>query len=149
MSQLTLKGRKMHILLSTTNQKKIVLAHVISGIEVSALDSDNFLPLPEVFTQKEMPVTTNSIPKQNDLQWAYLSKVRLPSISAKVELMIGTNAPKLFEPWEVNNSQGEGPYAVRTLLGWLVNGPLRSGGDGSAVRVTVNRMYWLQVLKSF
>lgn len=25
-----------------------------------------------------------------------------------------------MEPWQVINSQGEGPYAVRTLLGWVV-----------------------------
>ncbi len=141
MSQLNLKGRKTHILLSTMNQKKLVPSHVISGIEVSALDSNNFLPLPDMFTQKEMPVTPSSIPKQDDItQWTYLNKVRLPSISAKVELLIGTNAPKLLEPWEVINSRGEGPYAVRTLLGWVVNGPLRNSHVGDAVSVTVNRI---------
>lgn len=83
-----------------------------------------------MFTQREMPVTPSNIPKQDDMtQWTYLSKVRLPSISAKVELLIGTNAPKLLEPWEVINSQGEGPYAVRTPLGWVVNGPLRNSRD--------------------
>lgn len=133
------------------NQKKLVPSHVIPGIEVSALDSDNFLPLPDVFTQREMPVTSSSIPNQNDLtQWAYLNKVQLPSISAKVELLVGTNAPKLLEPWEVINSQGEGPYAVKTLLGWVVNGPLRNGGEGSTARVTVNQTVNLpQVWKSF
>lgn len=48
MSQLNLKDRKTHILLSTTNQKKLVPSHVISEMEVSALDSDNFLSLPDV-----------------------------------------------------------------------------------------------------
>ncbi|XDV29292.1 hypothetical protein PO909_032429 [Leuciscus waleckii] len=86
MFRLNLKGRKTHILLRTMNQ--------------------------DLFTQKEMPVTTNSIPKQKDLaQWKYLSRVKLPSINSKVELLIGTNAPKCIEPWEVVNSQGGGPYA--------------------------------------
>lgn len=114
MSQLNMKGRKTCILLRTMNQKRSVPTHVVPGIEVSALDSNNFIPLPDAFTQKEMPVTTNSNPKQDDLaQWPYLSKVKLPSISAKVELLIGTNAPKLIEPWEVIKSLGEGPYTVR------------------------------------
>lgn len=39
--------------------------------------------------------------------------------------MIGTNASKVMEPWEVINSRGEGPYAVRTLLGWVINRPLQ------------------------
>lgn len=43
MSQLKLKGRKTHILLSTINQKKMVPLHILSGIEASALDNENFL----------------------------------------------------------------------------------------------------------
>ncbi|KAK0134388.1 hypothetical protein N1851_030045 [Merluccius polli] len=140
MTHLNLKGRKTHILLRTMNQEKSVPTHVVSGIEVSALDSDDFLPLPDTFAQKEMPVTSNNIPRQEDLaQWAYLSKVKIPSICSKVELLIGTNAPNLIEPWEVVNSQSGGPYAARTLLGWVVNGPLRNG-TGSVKSVTVNRI---------
>ncbi|KAK0131909.1 hypothetical protein N1851_033296 [Merluccius polli] len=140
MTHLNLKGRKTHILLRTMNQEKSVPTHVVSGIEVSALDSDDFLPLPDTFAQKEMPVTSNNIPRQEDLaQWAYISKVKIPSICSKVELLIGTNAPNLIEPWEVVNSQSGGPYAARTLLGWVVNGPLRNG-TGSAKSVTVNRI---------
>lgn len=140
MSQLGLKGKRTHILLRTLNQEMSVPAYVVSGLEVSALDSDNFLPLPDTFTQKEMPVTTSSIPEQTDLtHWAYLSQVTIPTISSKVELLIGTNAPNLLEPWEVINSQRGGPYAVRTLLGWVVNGPLRSAAD-YVDRVTVNKI---------
>lgn len=92
------------------------------------MNDNNFLPLPDVFTQKEMPVTTDNIPRSEELsQWPYLKNVQLPYISAKVELLIGTNAPKLMEPWEIVNSQDDGPYAVKTLLGWVVNGPLRGG----------------------
>lgn len=36
--------------------------------------------------------------------------------------------PNLMEPWKVINSQGKGPYAVKTLLGWVVNGPLQGQG---------------------
>ena len=134
MTRLNLKGRRTQILLRTMNQENSVPTHVISGLEVSALDRDNFSPLPDTFTQKEMPVTTNNIPRQSDLaQWPYLSEVNIPSISAKVELIIGTNAPTLIEPWVVVNSQSGGPCAAKTLLGWVVNGPLRSGA-GSAKR---------------
>lgn len=33
--------------------------------------------------------------------------------------------PKALEPCKVINSQGNGPYAVKTILGWTINGPLR------------------------
>lgn len=46
-------------------------------------------------------------------------------IDAGIDLLIGTNASKVLEPWEVVDSQGDGPYAVRTLLGWVIYSPLR------------------------
>lgn len=32
-----------------------------------------------------------------------------------------------MEPWEVVNSKEDGPYAIQTVLGWVVNGPLQDG----------------------
>ncbi len=57
---------------------------------------------------------------------------------------MGINASNLMEPWEIINSQGGGPYAVKTLLGWLVNGPLRGGnsdrGKIGCPVITANRI---------
>ena len=50
-----------------------------------------------------------------------------------MDLLIGTDAAKVMEPRELINSQGEGPYAVRTRVGWVINGPLR-GGDNNQVK---------------
>lgn len=55
-------------------------------------------------------------------------------------MLIGTNAPKLLEPWEVINSQGNGHYAVRTVLGWVVNGLLAGSNHPESAPVTVNRI---------
>ncbi len=74
-----------------------------------------------------MPVNLANMVKQEDLaKWPYLDDIRIPHIQAEVELLIGTNASKLLEPWEVVNSQGDGPYAIRILLGWVINGSLDS-----------------------
>ncbi|XP_060799417.1 uncharacterized protein LOC132901020 [Neoarius graeffei] len=140
MTRLNLTGKRTNILLRTMSQETSVPTYVVSGLEISALNSDTFFSLPGTLTQKNMPVTSSSIPKQSDLaHWAYLGKVTIPSICSKVELLIGTNAPHLLEPWEVINSQNGGPYAVRTLLGWVVNGPFRSTA-GIRTSVTVNRI---------
>ncbi|KAK7926338.1 hypothetical protein WMY93_008648 [Mugilogobius chulae] len=47
-----------------------------------------------------------------------------------------------MEPWQIINSQGNGPYAVRTLLGWVVNGPLNSAAVDRQGRpvASVNRI---------
>ncbi|XP_032387795.1 uncharacterized protein LOC116699370 [Etheostoma spectabile] len=92
-----------------------------------------------------MPVSRLNIPRQEDVaKWSYLRKIKLHDVDADVDLLIGTDAAKVMEPWEVINSQGEGPYAVRTRVGWVINGPLR-GGDSNGVKtgcsvVTTNRI---------
>ena len=37
---------------------------------------------------------------------------------------MGANCLKALEPLEVIPSQGNGPYAMRTALGWCVIGPI-------------------------
>lgn len=77
-----------------------------------------FFKLPEVLTQKKMPVNKDCIASEKDLaRWTYVAKVTIPNIQVNVDLLIGSNAPKVLEPWEVINSQGNRPYAVKTALG--------------------------------
>lgn len=40
-------------------------------------------------------------------------------------LLFGADAYKASEPLQIINSKGDGPYAVKTPLGWVINGPLR------------------------
>ncbi|XP_076853974.1 uncharacterized protein LOC143509288 [Brachyhypopomus gauderio] len=144
MRKLNLSGVKTNILLRTLGQERVVSTYSLKGFQISGLNEETFLDLPEVFTQKAMPVSRKNILSQEDLEeWAYLKYINIPSLEADVELLIGTNAQKLMEPWEVINSQGEGPYAIRTLLGWVVSGPLRGREDEGRYdcpAVTVNRI---------
>ena len=41
-----------------------------------------------------------------------------------IELLICSDAPKVLESPEVLRSEDGGPYVVRALLGWNINGPL-------------------------
>lgn len=73
-----------------------------------------------------------------------MKDVILHDIHAKFDLLIGTDAPKVLEPWEVINIQDEGPYAVRTRVGWVINGPLHGGscrGRNGYSAVTANRVF--------
>lgn len=142
--KLNLSGKRTSILQRTMSQRKIVNAHVVSGLKVSGMDENDFIDLPDVLTQKDMPVSKLNIPRQGDVnQWSYLRDVKLHDIHADVDLLIGTDAPKVMEPWELINSQGNGPYTVRTRVGWVINGPLRGRGNrikGDCSAVTANRI---------
>ena len=125
MNKLKLSGQKTVMLLRAMNEEKPVSAYVVSGLEVSNSSGEEF-DLPDVFTHKTIPVGKENIPQQKDLErWPHLKEIHLPHIEADIGLLIGANVPKAMEPWEVVSSVGNGPYAVRTKLGWTVNGPLR------------------------
>lgn len=99
------------------------------------------ISLPDVYTQKTMPVSTSNITSTEFLRkWPYLDHIHIPEIPAQVELLIGTNASQLPEPWEVVNSQGDGPFAIKTLLGWVVGGSCKDwkGNDDDCHSVSVN-----------
>ncbi|XP_019750034.1 uncharacterized protein LOC109530618 [Hippocampus comes] len=145
MRNLMTTGKKTNILLRTMGKEGIVSTNVVMGLEVSAVDEDNFIKLPKVFTQSKIPFRKENIPQQSDVdRWPYLRDVQLKRIDGEIGLLIGTNVPKALEPWKVINSDGNGPYAVKTLLGWTINGPLKeenaSGESSEWPRVTVNRI---------
>ncbi|XP_014834503.1 PREDICTED: uncharacterized protein LOC106912190 [Poecilia mexicana] len=141
MHQLNLTEKRTQVLLRTMGQAKISPAFSLCNLDVAGLESNIFYPLPEIITQRQMPVTKDNMITSEDLiKWPYLSRVHVPSINAEVDLLIGTNAPRLLEPWEVINSQNNGPYAVRTVLGWVVNGPLDSNSTQEVSSVSVNRI---------
>lgn len=136
MNKLNLSGKRTCILLWTMGQEKVVNSYVVTGLEVAGLDGELFCELPSTYTQESMPVHKGNIPCQKDLQrWPHLRHLEIDS---EIELLIGTNVPKALEPLQVIRSVDDGPYAIKTILGWTVNGPLGGdSGDGMDV-ATVN-----------
>ena len=124
-NQLNLSGKRTTLSLTTMERENSKTdCHVVS-LEVLDLDEENLFELPVVFTRPNLPVTTESAANQQDVEkWQYLSEVKIPNIDADVSLLIGSDAPEILEPKEVIPSQNGGPYATRTTLGWVVNGPL-------------------------
>ena len=90
-----------------------------------------------------IPVKPENIPNQEDVkQCPYLHEVKIPHLEAEVSMLIGNNVPKALEPWMTINSQGKGPDAVKTTLGWTVNGPLTKGTDKV---ITANRISLVKI----
>ncbi|KAJ8381315.1 hypothetical protein SKAU_G00020930 [Synaphobranchus kaupii] len=110
-------------------QDKPVSSSMVKGLEVCSLDGSTFTELPDIYTQQDIPGGKHHIPKQDDIEKRiYLEDVHIPKIDANIDLLIGANAPKPMEPWRIINNQGNGPFAIKTLLGWVVNGVLHESG---------------------
>ncbi len=102
-----------------------------------------YCEIPKLFVQHKMPVDRSNIPRQQDLgKWPHLKHVCLPKIDANVEILLGTNVPSALEPLEVIRMEDGGPYAVKTMLGWTVNGPLGGCSDSPECQsaVSMNRI---------
>ena len=83
----------------------------VVSLEVFDLDENNFVELPRVFSR-----------------WSHLKDVKIDKIDAPIGNLIGNDAPRALEPKEVKECQERGPYAVRTIFGWTINGPLGRSG---------------------
>lgn len=158
-NNLKLQGTNVNILLTTMGDQRTVSCKALPDLEVSSLEGDEFIELAGVFTQKAIPASQENIPTQDDVdRWPHLRGVRIPSIKADIDLLIGTDVARALEPEEVIRSVKDGPYAVRTVLGWTVNGPLRENirswsKDGHPQiqmnRISVARLeeLWMQQFK--
>ena len=113
-------------------------SHIISGMEVSSMNEEDFIRLPPVYTLEKIPVSHDDIPKMQDLEaWPHLHDLELQCIDADIGLMIGNNVPECMEPWNVIHGQPGEPFAVETKLGWVVNGPVKPQKSG---QISVNRV---------
>ena len=135
MKRLGVKGINTTISLTTMERESSTRKCELVQLEVFDLEEENFIELPLVFSTPKLPVASESVPRQEDVdRWPHLKGVTVAEINADVGLLIGHDVPKALEPKEVRESQNGGPYAAKTLLGWAINGPL--GRNGSAKRTS-------------
>ena len=131
-TKLGISGIKTKISLTTLEKKdSLVDSFVVKDLVISDLDENVFIELPALYTRPEIPVSKEDIPTQADVdKWPHLRGVHLPDVDANICLLIASDVPTVFDPLEVKHSQDGGPYASRTSIGWVVNGPLGRHHEG-------------------
>ena len=123
--QLNVESKKHRLYLTTLdNDNKPVDCDTVT-VQLYDMNEEHLFELHSVFCRPSLPMSAADIPKQEDIdRWSYLSDVKIPHIDCAVGLLIGNDNPCLLEPHDIKNSQDGGPYAVQTILGWTINGPL-------------------------
>ena len=58
-----------------------------------------------------------------------LKGILLPKIDACIGLLIGNDVPKALEPKEIRECTEQGPFAIWTMFGWMINSPLERKGN--------------------
>ena len=94
-------------------------------------------------------------------QWAHLRGLAPMNRHAErlsVELLLGQDAPSVLTPLEVRRGRDGEPFAIRTRLGWAINGPLKpargktmnfSAFIEDTVQARVSDPLWEGVMKQF
>lgn len=100
--------------------KTKVSTYIVNELEVSGLNGKRYHSLPDVYTQKAMPVGTANIINNDTLRdWPYLNHIDIPENHAEVR------AIDWYKCCEVAGTMGsceQGPFAIQTLLECVANG---------------------------
>lgn len=136
LQELQSTGSNASLDLKTLNGKRDCLKTSVHELEVSGVDSKNSVTVTRVYaTERPIPVPRDCIVSLGEIEnWDYLRELPITTPQeAEVEMLIGQDCPEILMPLEVK-APGEkhGPFAVRTLLGWTINGPLKEDRDTSA-----------------
>ena len=65
--------------------------------------------------------------------------MQIPRIDADIGLQVGSNALEILEPKGVIPSQCGGPYATRTIFGWVVTDPCGGSTHTNAYTANFNK----------
>ena len=145
-SLLDVPVREEEISVTTVGGTEYIQCSAVDGLVVAAIpehsekyqSTQSTLSLPTCYTQEKLPVESENIPSPESLSaWPYLASIASSMYrqdrSVPVGLLIGNNCLKALEPHEVIPSQGDGPFALRSCLGWCVVGSLYQKSQNSIV----------------
>ncbi|KAJ8021094.1 hypothetical protein HOLleu_40865 [Holothuria leucospilota] len=100
------------------------------GLEVEmtarALSGNGAVHLPKVWSVDNLPIDKGSLPGVEDIQrWPHLKDIEFPQIEENhVMLLIGCDVPEAFWALEEKRGRRKEPFAIRSLLGWTIMGPV-------------------------
>ena len=139
-----IKGRKTSINIKTLNGEVTNKSSVINGLKVASSRNsfEDWLELPDAYTKKYLPVGKEDVATPSKLKkWGHLERI-LDEINEddniSVGLFIGANCTNALEPIDVIPSKNNGPYAIKTRLGWCIVGPVN--GTRSRQRMHCKRI---------
>ncbi len=105
----------------------------VSGLQVRAYKSGNYIDLPPTYTKDCIPVNRSHIPTREVAKnWNHLTALvdKIPPLQdCDVALLIGYNCSRSMAPREVIIGGDEEPYDIRTDLGWSIVGCSSSHSD--------------------
>ena len=124
---LKLRGPDTKLTISTLSSSAESRASKLVDLEVRSKDGKKELKMSNVFVVKEIPV---NIPVFDPLTYDHLSDVPFDTCGG-VDILIGQDHSEALFPIRTKSGGRGEPFAVQTLLGWSINGPVSTGSATS------------------
>jgi hypothetical protein len=114
---LSRKGTKAKLNLSTMNKNNERITHFFP-LKLTSSDG-NMFHVPRAYEASDIPVPQVTL----DANYSHLSDLPVADPS-NVSILIGQDCSECLVPQDVRVGRPGEPYAVRTLLGWCICGPI-------------------------
>ena len=125
MKRLDIKGKRTALSLTTMEKANSKTESSIVNLELSDLNGEKPVAIETVFSTPNLPESTRNLATREDIdRWTHLANIKIDRIDEEIGLLIGCDVPEVLEPIEIRRSKDGGPYATKTIFGWVVNGPL-------------------------
>lgn len=133
--ELQVGGQFATIQVSTVDQVKRAVKVKRVQLRLADVNGNNEVIVKDVYAKSGMNINAELIASSGELQhWPHLRDVPIHCLSdTKIHLVIGQDLPDLLLPRNVRSGAVGEPFAVETLLGWALNGPLKSSSTNTEV----------------
>lgn len=147
MKKLGIDGVNTHLQLNTMHGTEVIATEKVTGLKLQDPEKTTQVELPKVYSRDDIPSKRNEIPRpEMAAEWDHLAelsnRVHPYRPDLEIGLLIGSNCPKAIKPREVIPGNDNDPYAVRTVLGWGIVGPVSkiNQTDRKRTEVSCNRI---------
>ena len=121
------KGKIHQTELTTITQTRMLIKSTMVTLLVSDIDDhEEIRTIADVAVRPSLNIDLSGLANRIDLdQWPHLSDITIPDVlTDQVHLLIGQDCSDLLIPIDVRRGRPGEPFAVKTTLGWAVNGPV-------------------------
>lgn len=117
-------GRTLTYQLSTLSQPVQCQTTSLVNFSVMSQDQSAVLSMTNVYIVDKIPVNSYGAPFDC---YSHLRGLPIVRNEGEVEVLIGQDNSEALIPLDVRKGKPGEPFAVRTLLGWVLNGPVSAG----------------------
>jgi len=133
---LGIEGKLETLTLSTLEQAGGRVEMPALSMRVTDIKGQKVVHFENIYATRKLPVTAQSGVTAEDVsKWPHLRGIDLvgSSMLNRVDILNGQDMPEALTPLEVRRGGSRAPYAVKTVFGWTVQGPVGRSQQAEAI----------------